>query len=68
MNAITRNSRILLAAVLLFSTENGLGGGGMYIDDSSPTLTNVTFFQNQAANHGGGTGSFESEAMLGRLR
>jgi predicted outer membrane repeat protein len=30
------------------------GGGGMYNDGSNPTLTNVTFSGNQAAQHGGG--------------
>lgn len=53
MNAITRNSRILLAAVLLFSAEYGLGGGGIHLEFANPTLANLTIYDNSAENGGG---------------
>jgi len=39
-------------------------GGGMYIDGSSPTVTDCTFSGNSAANHGGGMFNLSSSPTV----
>src|SRR5690606_35920092 len=41
-----------------------LSGGGMYIDDSSPTLTNVSISGNQAYFSGGGLFNIDASPTL----
>ncbi len=42
---------------------SGVGGGGMYNDNSSPTITNCTFSGNEASN-GGGMYNFNSSPTI----
>jgi uncharacterized repeat protein (TIGR01451 family) len=45
-----------------FDLNSAWSGGGMYNDDSNPTLTNVTFEGNEAAEDGGGMENYNNSS------
>ena len=49
---------------VLFTGNSTEYGGGMYIVDSSATLTNVSFLDNSASDNGGGMYVYEGSAEL----